>query len=156
MRFFLFDRVIDSVPGRHATGVKNVSAGEDFLIDHYARRPVMPVPLIIESLAQLGGWAVTVATDYAFLAVMVMVKDIAADGAAGPGDQIVLRVSIDTINEYGAVIAGTAQVSGKEILRVGGITYVLYAVPEQDRASVRQRYEHYSMKRREADALSHD
>jgi len=149
MRFFLFDKIIDSVPGRQATGVKNVSVQEEFLIDHYPRRPVMPVPLIIESLAQVGGWAVTVATDYACLAVMVMVKDIVVDGDAVPGDQIVLRVGIDTINEYGAVVAGTAVVNGKEVLRVGGITYVLYAVPEQERPAVRQRYEHYRNERRE-------
>ena len=143
MRFFLFDKILDSVPGMQATGVKNVSVQEEFLIDHYAKQPVMPAPLIIESLAQVGGWAVTVATDYAFLAVMVMVKDIVVGGAAVPGDQIVLRVSIDTINEYGAVVAGTALVNGNEVLKVGSITYGLYAVPEQDRPAVRQRYGHY-------------
>jgi len=144
MRFILFDRIIDSAPGRHATGIKNVSAQEEFLIGHYARRPVMPAPLIIESLAQVGGWAVTVATDYACLAVMVMVKDITVSGSAVPGDQIELHAAIQTVNDYGAVVGGTAHVGGKGILAVGSITYVLYAVPPGDRAAVRRQYEYYT------------
>ena len=140
MRFFLFDRIISSIPGKEATGIKNVAAQEEFLIGHYPRRPVMPAPLIIESLAQLGGWAVTVATQYASLALMVKVNDLRVYGSAVPGDQILLHVVLQNINDFGAVISGTAQVAGTEILTVGSITYVLYTVPAEERESLRQRY----------------
>jgi len=143
MRFFLFDRVIESQPGSHAVGIKNVSAQEEFFLNHYDLRPVMPAPLIIEALAQLGGWAVAVATDYAFLAVMVMVNDVSVGGCAVPGDQIELRADIQTINDYGAVVGGAARIGGSNILSVGSITYVLYGVPPEQRAGVRQRYDHY-------------
>jgi len=140
MRFYLFDRITDFVAGKQATGIKNVSSQEDFLIDHYERQPVMPIPLIIESLAQLGGWTVTVSSSYRYLAVMVMVKGIEVTGAAGPGDQIVLDVAIDTISELGASLTAGARVNGNEILRVGSIMYVLYEVPEEEREKVEEKY----------------
>ena len=143
MRFFLFDKVIDSIPGKEATGIKNVSAQEDFLTEHFPKKPLMPVPLIVESLAQLGGWMVTVATDYASLALMVMVKDLCVKGTAVPGDQIKLTVILQNLNDYGAQVTGTALVNNSEILSVGNITYVLYAVPPEERTSLRRRYIHY-------------
>jgi len=144
MRFFLFDKVTAFLPGREATGIKNVSAQEDFLIEHFSRKPFMPAPLILESLAQLGGWVVTVSTEYASLALMVMVKDLRVMGTAVPGDRITLKVVLQTLNDYGAQVSGSAWVNGSEILSVGTITYVLYAVPPEERDSLRQRYIRYT------------
>ncbi|MCX8043167.1 MAG: hypothetical protein N3B18_03465 [Desulfobacterota bacterium] len=144
MRFILFDRVTTAIPGTEAAGIKNVSAQEEFLIDHYPRRPVMPAPLIVESLAQLGGWAITTATQYAALALMVMVKQIEVTGSAVPGDRIDLKVTIQTINDYGAQVTGAAYVAGTPILTVGTITYVLYSVPPEEREAVKQRYQYYT------------
>ena len=140
MRFYLFDRVIRFSPGVEAEGIKNVSSQEDFLIDHFERAPVMPAPLLVESLAQLGGWAVTTSSQYQYLAVMVMVKRINVLGAAGPGDQVMLKVGIESMNEYGAAISGEARVGDQIILRVGSITYVFYEVPKEKREDVKVRY----------------
>jgi 3-hydroxyacyl-[acyl-carrier-protein] dehydratase len=140
MRFYFFDRVINFVPGKEATGIKNLSSQEEFLIDHYDRFPVMPAPLIVESITQLGGWAVTVSSDYKYLAIMVMVRDLEVSGEAIPGDQIVLNVRIENLNEYGASISGDAKVNGNSILKIGSLTYVLYEIPEEDRKKVRERH----------------
>ena len=140
MRFYLFDKVIDFIPGKEARGIKNVSSQEEFLIDHYEKVPVMPLPLIIESIAQLGGWAITVSSGYRYLAIMVMVKDVEAAGLARPGDQIELQVSIENINEYGATISSAAFVEGKPIVKVGSLTYVLYEIPGADRGAIKKKY----------------
>ncbi|MEI6127036.1 MAG: hypothetical protein WCQ99_10850, partial [Pseudomonadota bacterium] len=117
-----------------------VSSQEEFLIDHYERLPVMPLPLIVEALAQLGGWTITVSSEYRYLAIMVMVKDVEASGLARPGDQIELQVAIENINEYGATISSAALVEGKPIVNVGSLTYVLYEIPEPDRQAVKKKY----------------
>ena len=140
MRFYFFDRIINFVPGKEATGIKNLSSQEEFLIDHYDRFPVMPAPLIVESIAQLGNWIVMLSIEYKCLAVMVMVKDLEVNGDAVPGDQIVLSVRIENINEYGASISGDAKVNGNTILEIGSLTYVLHEIPEEEREQVRERY----------------
>lgn len=50
--FLMIDRVIDLVPDRSATGIKNVSINEGYFQGHFPRRPVMPGVLVIESMAQ--------------------------------------------------------------------------------------------------------
>ncbi len=143
MRFLLFDKVTDFVPGESATGVKNISSQEEFLIDHYDRRPLMPSPLIIESIAQLGGWAVTVSSAYRYLAVMVMIKDLEVSGDAEPGDQVALKVRLENMNEYGANISAEARVGDRTVLTIGSLTYGLYEIPEADKDEIREKYNKY-------------
>ena len=140
MRFYLFDRVTEFVPGEGSTGIKNISSEEDFLIAHYDRFPVMPSPLIVEALAQLGGWTITTSNDYQHLAVMVMIKDIEITGNAVPGDQLVLKVKIENINEYGATISAKANIRENTVLKIGSLTYVLYELPAKDHEQVKEKY----------------
>jgi len=140
MRFYLFDRVIDFIPGKSSIGIKNISSEEDFLIEHYDRFPVMPSPLIMEALAQLGGWTITTSNDYKHLAVMVMIKDIEITGNAVPGDQLVLKVKIEHINEFGATISAEAKINDAPVLKIGSLTYVLYELPAKDREKVKGKY----------------
>ena len=140
MRFYLFDGVTAFASGVHARGVKNVGRHEEFLVKHYDRDPQMPAPLIIESLAQLGGWMITTSSDYAHLAIMVMIKGVQVSGTAGPGDQVQLDVELINLNEYGAAIQACALIDQQEIVRAS-ITYALYQVPENERDDLRQRYQ---------------
>jgi 3-hydroxyacyl-[acyl-carrier-protein] dehydratase len=48
----MIDKMIDVVPNERATGVKNVTANENFFEGHFPERKVMPGVLIIESMAQ--------------------------------------------------------------------------------------------------------
>ena len=140
MRFYLFDKIINFIPGESSIGIKNISSEEDFLIEHYDRLPVMPSPLIVEARAQLGGWTITTSNDYKYLAVMVMIKDIEITGNAIPGDQLILNIKIENINEYGATISAEAVINDSNILKIGNLTYVLYELPAKDREEVKVKY----------------
>jgi 3-hydroxyacyl-[acyl-carrier-protein] dehydratase len=48
----MVDKVIDMVPDRSATGIKNVTINEPHFQGHFPMRPVMPGVMIIESMAQ--------------------------------------------------------------------------------------------------------
>ncbi len=50
--FLFVERLIDVVPGERATGIKTVSANEEFFQGHFPQKPVMPGVLILEALAQ--------------------------------------------------------------------------------------------------------
>ncbi len=140
MRFYLFDAITGFTPNETVSGIKNITSQEEFLVEHYDRFPVTPSTILIESLAQLGGWGVTVSTDYNFLAVMVMIRGVNACGDAVPGDQVVLEVKIEDINEYGARISGSAYIRGRQVLSIDSLTYVLYKVPEDEKELLRESY----------------
>ena len=53
--FLLIDKLIDIVPEKSATGVKNVTFNENFFQGHFDSMSVMPGALIIESMAQSAG-----------------------------------------------------------------------------------------------------
>lgn len=48
----MIDKMIDVVANERATGIKNVTANENFFEGHFPERKVMPGVLIIESMAQ--------------------------------------------------------------------------------------------------------
>jgi 3-hydroxyacyl-[acyl-carrier-protein] dehydratase len=50
--FLLIDKLVDVVPGDHATGLKNVTMNEPYFQGHFPQRPVMPGVLIVEAMAQ--------------------------------------------------------------------------------------------------------
>ncbi|MDZ7673342.1 MAG: 3-hydroxyacyl-ACP dehydratase FabZ [Halanaerobiales bacterium] len=54
--FLLVDRVVEIVPEKKVTAIKNVTYNENFFQGHYPQKPVMPGVLIIEALAQTGGF----------------------------------------------------------------------------------------------------
>ena len=53
--FLLVDRIEEIGEGR-IVGIKNVSINEEFFQGHYPGHPIMPGVLIIESMAQVGGF----------------------------------------------------------------------------------------------------
>ena len=53
--FLLIDKLIDIIPEKSATGIKNVTFNENYFQGHFDSRSVMPGALIIESMAQSAG-----------------------------------------------------------------------------------------------------
>lgn len=51
MRFELIDRVLESGPD-HLAAVKNVTAAEEYLADHFPGFPVLPGVMMLETLVQ--------------------------------------------------------------------------------------------------------
>lgn len=49
-----FDEMLSFEGGKEATAVRTVSGHEAFLADHFPRKPVLPLSLLLESLLQLG------------------------------------------------------------------------------------------------------
>ncbi len=96
--FLLIDRVLEVVPGKRITALKNVTINEPFFPGHFPHHPVMPGVLIIEALAQTA----------AILSFKTMGSKpddksvyyfVGIDGArfkrpVTPGDQLILEVSI--------------------------------------------------------------
>jgi len=115
--FLLVDRVLDVVPGERITALKNVSMNEPFFPGHYPHHPVMPGVLIVEAMAQAAailsfktmGGKPDATTVYYFAGI---------DGArfrrpVGPGDQLILDVSLGARKRGIWKYSATATVDGK-------------------------------------------
>ncbi|MDD5248311.1 MAG: 3-hydroxyacyl-ACP dehydratase FabZ [Rhodocyclaceae bacterium] len=115
--FLLVDRVLEVVPGERIVALKNVSVNEPFFPGHYPHHPVMPGVLIIEALAQT-------AAILSFKTLGDKPDDqsvyyfVGIDGArfkrpVGPGDQLIMEVSI-VVNRRGMwKFSAVAKVDGK-------------------------------------------
>ena len=91
----LIDKVEDLILGESATGIKNVTANENFFTGHFPSKMVMPGVLMIESMAQTC--AVLVIETLGKTAEGSLVYFMSVDGAKFrkpviPGDQLKFRV----------------------------------------------------------------
>ena len=54
--FLLVDRILELELGKHVVGIKNVTINEPFFAGHFPGHPIMPGVLILEAMAQVGGF----------------------------------------------------------------------------------------------------
>ena len=104
--FLLVDRVLEREPGRRVVAEKLVSVAEPYLQGHFPDRPLVPGVLMLEMLAQAGGFleAEPLAGRAIFLAG---VQDARFKAPAFPGDRLRLEVDFDT------AFAGLMRVNGR-------------------------------------------
>ncbi len=134
MRFFLVDRVDEIVPGERVRGVKCVTLSEDYLQDHFPDNPLFPGTLLVEALAQLGGFLAAVTANAGDRevrrAVLAQIEKAKFYDPIGPGDQVDLRCELLSTLEGAARVSGEASVRG-ERAAVATLTFVLRAVDSE-------------------------
>lgn len=114
--FLLVDRILDGEKGKSLVGLKNVSMNEPFFQGHFPSEPIMPGVLILEGMAQVGGFL-------AFYSIPEMIGEKLIYFAGidkvrfrlpvVPGDQLIYEMEV--IKHKGKIwkMAGTAKVEDK-------------------------------------------
>ncbi len=112
MRFFLIDRITRWEIGALAEGSKNVALSEDFFDDHFPRRPVMPGVLILEGMAQLSGLLLEAGLQQKYgknaKAVVTILERTKFRSLVKPGDTLVYRAEVLSLNEAGGKVKASA------------------------------------------------
>ncbi|MEH6524865.1 MAG: 3-hydroxyacyl-ACP dehydratase FabZ [Sneathiella sp.] len=98
----LVDRLINIIPGKSATGVKNVTMNEPQFQGHFPGRPIMPGVMIVESMAQTAG--------------VLVIKTL---GAESKGKHV-LFMSIDNAKFRKPVVPGDTMHVNVEIMQQRG------------------------------------
>jgi beta-hydroxyacyl-[acyl carrier protein] dehydratase FabZ len=94
--FLLIDRVVDIVPHKSATGIKNVTINEPQFTGHFPAVPVMPGVLMVEAMAQTAAVMVGVSLDMAdreLLVYFMGIDKVRFRRKVGPGDVLRLEVT---------------------------------------------------------------
>jgi 3-hydroxyacyl-[acyl-carrier-protein] dehydratase len=94
--FLLVDRIEELEPGVRVVGIKNVTINEEFFQGHYPGHPIMPGVLIIESMAQVGGFLMMQSVDNPEekLPFFAGIDKARFRRPVVPGDRLVIEVKV--------------------------------------------------------------
>ena len=103
--FLLVDRIIELEPMKYAVGVKNITMNEPQFHGHFPDHPIMPGVLILEAMAQVGGFALLYPEENrGKLPYFGGMDNVKFKRPVIPGDQLIMKSEITKIRgEFGRV-----------------------------------------------------
>ncbi len=113
MRWYWIDRFLEFESGRCAKAVKNISLAEDYLHDHFPGYPVMPKSLVIEGMAQTGGFLVCEHSHFVEKVVLAKITKVVFHSEAYPGDTLIYSATINGLHKDGAIVTATSHKNGQ-------------------------------------------
>ena len=115
--FLLIDRITDLDPGKIVHAIKNVSINEPFFQGHFPGQPVMPAVLIVEAMAQAGGFLVlnSIENPEEKLMYFTGINKSRFKKTVTPGDQVLFEVKLAKFTMGTCKIQGTATVDGVQV-----------------------------------------
>ena len=107
--FLLVDKVLHLEPGKSVSAIKNVTINEPFFVGHFPGKPVVPGVLLLEIIAQAGGFLVLHSIDEPNkkLIYLSSIKSAKFKEVAKPGDQLLIKAELAKFK------LGTCKINGK-------------------------------------------
>ena len=114
MRWFWIDRFEEFVSGSHAVAVKTVTVAEEQIDGYCHSFAHHPASLIVEGIAQAGGWLLAELGGYQKQVVLAKVSKAVFHGLARPGDTLRYSVALDRVGPEGASVTAESR-CGEEL-----------------------------------------
>ena len=138
MRFIYLDRVLELEPDKRALGNKLVTISEEFFPTHYEKVPVVPPTILIECMAQLGGWLHIVSRDFQIETVLVLVEGAEFLGSVRPGDLLTVEAWLTFGHIDGATVRAEVRIGEQLIARVGRMLFGSKVIPDPTKVQGRR------------------
>ena len=119
----LVDRVLEIEKGKRIKALKNVSINEPFFTGHFPKYPVMPGVLMLEAMAQaaalLAFHALDLVPDEKTVYYFAGIDDARFKRPVGPGDQIIMDVTLDRMKAGILKFSAVSTVGGNIVCQAG-------------------------------------
>ncbi len=113
--FLLVDRIVEYEANRRIVGIKNVTFNEPFFQGHFPGVPILPGVLILESMAQAGGFLIfkTIPDREKKLVFFIGVENARFRKPVRPGDQLRIEMEVSRAKARLGKLKGKAYVDGQ-------------------------------------------
>lgn len=117
--FLMVDRILSVEKNKKVIGLKNVTINEPYFEGHFPDEPIMPGVLILETMAQTGGFIFDIEGARGYVAGINKAKFLRA---VLPGDQLIVEMELE--QQLGAMgkVKGVVKVENVKVAEAE-ITY---------------------------------
>lgn len=126
--FLMVDRIVSHEKENKVVGLKNVTVNEPYFQGHFPDEPVMPAVMIIETMAQIGGFLFDMPGKRGFV---ISVNKAKFKRMVIPGDQLIIECSVVVHLGNKATINAVAKVDDK-VVASAELAYNFVDVNESD------------------------
>ncbi len=149
MRFHLVDRVDEVCYDKYIVGVKCITLADDVFNEHFPGYPIFPGSLIQEGLAQLAGSFFEIILNKRGMpmkrSILTVVNKMKFRKPAEPGDKLIYRADIRSLNEEFGVAGVVATLDG-EVCAEGEMIFYFITIEDADLLKSRETVYRFCMK----------
>ena len=121
--FLFVDRIVELEPNLRIVGIKHVSYGEPHLAHGRGGPPVMPLPLVMEAVAQVGAVLVLSRPEnHDKLAFLLGIDRVRQRHVVRVGETMVIEVNVLKLRPTMGRMAGRVKV-GETVIATGVVTF---------------------------------
>jgi len=110
MNYTFVDHIVELEIGKRILTVKNITHSEDYLNEYYPRLGRVPNSLIIESMASTAGLLIFASTNFASLALLLMIEEAQFKNPVHPGDRMIVEAKLLSMQADAARMEATVRV----------------------------------------------
>ncbi|UCD81988.1 MAG: hypothetical protein JSW26_11345 [Desulfobacterales bacterium] len=117
MNYTFVDHIVELEKGKRILAVKNITRTEDYLDEYYPRLGSVPGSLLVESMASAAGLLLFASTNFASLAMLLMVEKALFTHPVAPGDRILVEATMLALHADAARLEAMVRVAKQKVAK---------------------------------------